>query len=56
MKQRIYRSNIPEMWFRIGKTLLRIQFVGGLYATDNALVQQAIENSPAYLAGKITAV
>lgn len=50
-------------YFRIGKALVRIEFTGGsinstgvypaYYVTENALFQQAIENSDAFRNGEI---
>jgi hypothetical protein len=51
-----YRCDSPEIYCRIGKCLLRIEFVKDVYATDSALIQRAIENSPHFKEGKITIV
>lgn len=49
-----YKSNRPERYFRIGKALVKIEFVNGLYCTNIPLFQKAIENSEAFRAGEIT--
>lgn len=51
-----YRSNMREIYCRIGRALVRFDFKDGSYSTANPLFQRAIENSPHYKEGKITIV
>jgi hypothetical protein len=51
---KIYKSNCPEIYCRIGRALVRFDFKDGLYKTDNPLFQKAIENSPHFKEGRIT--
>ena len=48
-----YRCDTPEVYCRIGRALVKFEFKGGRYKTDNPLFQKAIENSPHFKEGRI---
>jgi hypothetical protein len=40
----------------MGRALVKFEFKGGRYATDNPLFQRMIENSPHFKEGRVTIV
>ena len=54
ISMKTYRCDTPEVYCRVGRALVRFEFKGGRFCTDNHLFQKAIENSPLFGEGRIT--
>ena len=53
MATKVYGSDKPSVFIRIGKSLIKTEFINGRYSTGNRLFQQAVENSEYFKNGII---